>query len=78
MPLGPSPTFRMTSAERAHVPTSYSVLYSFKPDSKDGIFPSAGLDNINGLLYGTATLGGLGYCFTGDDFGCGTVFALRP
>jgi uncharacterized repeat protein (TIGR03803 family) len=74
MPLSPSPAFRMTSAERAHVPTSYSVLYSFKPDSKDGIFPSAGLDNINGTLYGTTKAGGGDGCL--NSLGCGTVFSV--
>jgi uncharacterized repeat protein (TIGR03803 family) len=74
MPLSPSPAFRMTSPERAHVPTSYSVLYSFKPDSKDGIFPSAGLDNINGTLYGTTKAGGGDGCL--NSLGCGTVFSV--
>jgi hypothetical protein len=38
----------------------------------------ASLIDVAGTLHGTTTLGGSGYCFTGEDFGCGTVFALKP
>jgi uncharacterized repeat protein (TIGR03803 family) len=47
------------------------VLYSFRGGS-DGSFPSAGLLNVNGTLYGTTTYGG-GTC---EIYGCGTVYSI--
>lgn len=53
-----------------------NVLYTFSPSSNDGggADPSAGLVNVNGVLYGTAPVGGNGYgC---NDFGCGVVYSV--
>lgn len=51
------------------------VLYSFSPsnDYGGGAEPLAGLINVNGVLYGTAPVGGNGYCHI---FGCGVVYSL--
>ena len=52
------------------------VLYTFTPtnDYAGGAHPSAGLVNVNGVLYGTAPVGGNGYgC---NDNGCGVVYSL--
>ena len=54
-----------------------SVLYSFggSGDGGDGSSPAAGLENVDGVLYGTTSSGGTGtYCFRG----CGTVFSITP
>jgi uncharacterized repeat protein (TIGR03803 family) len=55
------------------------VLYSFKGKA-DGANPAGGLAYLNGLLYGTATAGGLfnGVCKVNADSGCGTIFAVDP
>ena len=45
-----------------------SVLYTFI-DDRDGLHPDASLLNVNGTLYGTASVGGNHGC-------CGTVFAF--
>ena len=37
-----------------------TVLHSFKGGSADGAYPSAGLINVNGTLYGTTQFGGRG------------------
>jgi uncharacterized repeat protein (TIGR03803 family) len=54
------------------------VLYSFRHNSADGIFPAAGLifDTV-GNLYGTTTFGGTGTSYPTKP-GCGTVFELSP
>ncbi|HEX3368446.1 MAG TPA: choice-of-anchor tandem repeat GloVer-containing protein [Candidatus Cybelea sp.] len=70
-PLSPLPAG--VTAERMHSP-GYSVLYSFKGGS-DGAFPSAGLANVNGTLYGTTSDGGPG---CNGSLGCGTVYAISP
>ena len=53
------------------------VLYSFK-GGRDGLYPDAPhLTNLNGVLYGTTSEGGLGRC--GIRYfpkGCGTVFSV--
>lgn len=52
------------------------VFYTFSPanDYGGGAAPSAGLVNVNGILYGTAPVGGNGYgCY---DIGCGVVYSL--
>lgn len=52
------------------------VFYTFSPanDYGGGAAPSAGLVNVNGVLYGTAPVGGNGYgCY---DIGCGVVYSL--
>ncbi|MGB8907724.1 MAG: choice-of-anchor tandem repeat GloVer-containing protein [Candidatus Cybelea sp.] len=53
----------------AHVRPAYSVLYSFKGGSRDGVEPAAGLLNVKGMLYGTTYEGGASFAF-------GTVFAI--
>jgi uncharacterized repeat protein (TIGR03803 family) len=58
----------MTTAERTHVGSAYSVFYSFKGGSGDGANPHAGLINVNGTLYGTTVAAGPHYI--------GTVFAI--
>jgi uncharacterized repeat protein (TIGR03803 family) len=49
------------------------VVYAFK-GGNDGAFPSAGLIDVNGTLYGTTSQGGTGICSNG----CGTVFSITP
>jgi uncharacterized repeat protein (TIGR03803 family) len=49
------------------------LVYAFKGGS-DGAYPSGGLTDIGGTLYGTTLFGGGGGC--GDARGCGTVFKL--
>jgi uncharacterized repeat protein (TIGR03803 family) len=52
------------------------VLFSFFPgnDWGGGAQPSGALVNVNGVLYGTAPVGGNGYgC---DRYGCGVVYSL--
>jgi uncharacterized repeat protein (TIGR03803 family) len=52
------------------------VFYTFSPanDYGGGAAPSAGLVNVNGVLYGTAPVGGDGYgCY---NIGCGVVYSL--
>jgi len=54
----------------------YAVLYSFTGGA-DGAAPDAGVCvDSNGILYGTATLGGDVNC--NGSWGCGTVFKLEP
>lgn len=53
---------------------SYKVLYSFK-FTPDGAWPVASLLVVNGMLYGTTSMGGSGPSnFCGSE-GCGTIFA---
>jgi len=52
------------------------VLHSFGGGS-DGATPQAGLIDVNGLLYGTTSYGGVGDC-NGSGTGCGTAFSLDP
>jgi len=49
-----------------------TVVHSF--GGTDGEFPTAGLIDVNGTLYGTTEEGGTGDC----SVGCGTAFALDP
>jgi uncharacterized repeat protein (TIGR03803 family) len=52
-----------------------SVLYTFK-GTPDGMFPAAGLINVNGNFYGTTAGGGDGRnC---GNLYCGTIFELTP
>ena len=50
-----------------------AVLYSFQ-GKPDGMYPEAGLINVNGTLYGTTAGGGTGRNCAGE--GCGTIFKL--
>jgi uncharacterized repeat protein (TIGR03803 family) len=52
--------------------SSYEVLDRFDNRGKDGALPQASLVDLNGVLYGTAYLGGSG-C---DGYGCGTIFSV--
>lgn len=54
------------------------VLYSFA-GGKDGQFPSAGLADLNGTLYGTTAYGGAGNCAPQSYYpgGCGTIFSIK-
>jgi len=55
---------------------STKVLYSFKDNGKDGIYPQAGLiTDASGNLFGT-TSGGGGNSACQDQ--CGTIFEIRP
>jgi hypothetical protein len=56
------------------------VLHSFTGyyDGEDGQYPTDGLSNLNGTLYGTTTMGGDVGCFSESGIGCGTVFKLKP
>jgi uncharacterized repeat protein (TIGR03803 family) len=53
---------------------SESVLHSFSSGT-DGAFPSSGLTNVNGALFGTTSSGGVESCRYDT---CGTVFTLTP
>ena len=55
-----------------------SLLYSFNPGSRDGLYPQGNLifDGA-GNLYSTTFGGGTNGCF-GSTFDCGTVFELSP
>jgi uncharacterized repeat protein (TIGR03803 family) len=53
-----------------------TVLYSFQGNT--GEYPTVGLINVNGILYGTTEFGGEGSCESEDGYGCGTVFAVDP
>lgn len=52
-----------------------TILYRFDAAS-NGLNPGAGVIAFNGVLYGTTTRGGSGYC--GTDQGCGTLYSLTP
>jgi uncharacterized repeat protein (TIGR03803 family) len=52
-----------------------SVLYRFAGGS-DGFFPTAGLLNIDGTLYGTTSAGGTPPCTKVNGLLCGTVFSI--
>jgi len=54
-----------------------TVLYSFT-GGLDGAYPVARLLNVNGTLYGTTSAGGNENCYTDNQIGCGTVFAVTP
>jgi uncharacterized repeat protein (TIGR03803 family) len=50
------------------------VLHAFNGGSADGQYPSAGLLDVKGTLYGTTTSGGGDGC---DGRGCGTVYSIN-
>jgi hypothetical protein len=54
--------------------SSYRVVHRF--GNADGAQPLAAFIGVNGTLYSTASVGGLGSGCSGS--GCGTVFALTP
>ncbi|HEY1868724.1 MAG TPA: choice-of-anchor tandem repeat GloVer-containing protein [Candidatus Cybelea sp.] len=56
-----------------------TILYNFA-GGKDGNFPTAGLTELNGTLYGTTTYGGTGNCAPHSIYpgGCGTIFSIAP
>ncbi len=54
-----------------------SVLHSFQNNGKDGVYPSSGLINLAGTLYGTTANGGTGPCQEGVS-GCGAIFSIKP
>jgi uncharacterized repeat protein (TIGR03803 family) len=49
-----------------------TVLYSFRGGG-DGAYPEAGLIDVEGMLYGTANVGG-----GANSQGTGTVFKVKP
>ncbi|HEX3664001.1 MAG TPA: choice-of-anchor tandem repeat GloVer-containing protein [Rhizomicrobium sp.] len=53
-----------------------TVVYSFQHNGLDPQWPSSGLINENGMLYGASTLGGANCLSAGS--GCGTIFSLDP
>jgi len=48
--------------------TNFKVLYSFTANTGDGVYPMAGLLNVEGLLYGTT--------FAGGTNGTGSLFSV--
>jgi len=60
------------AATSARASATYSVLYSFGGKPSDGAYPSAGLINVGGTLYGTTEFGGAG----GEGLDSGTVFSI--
>jgi uncharacterized repeat protein (TIGR03803 family) len=53
------------------------VIYSFRGKNKDDAqYPQAGLTLMNGVFYGTSTIGGNTKCRYGQGIGCGVVFAV--
>jgi hypothetical protein len=51
-------------------------VYSFQGGA-DGAYPTGGLIDVAGTLYGTTAGGGYTGSICGGD-GCGTVFAVTP
>jgi uncharacterized repeat protein (TIGR03803 family) len=51
------------------------VLHEFG-EPGDGSEPHAAVTDVQGVLYGTTTIGGLSNCESG--FGCGTIFSFAP
>jgi uncharacterized repeat protein (TIGR03803 family) len=64
--LNPSPVALL--GERTHVPSTYSVLYSFGGESHDAENPDAGLIDVSGTFYSTT--------FDGGTSDYGTVFSV--
>lgn len=50
-------------------------LYAFQGGS-DGNYPQAPVTAVSGDVYGTTVYGGIGYCSSDGDVGCGTVFQI--
>ncbi|MGC9993603.1 MAG: choice-of-anchor tandem repeat GloVer-containing protein [Candidatus Cybelea sp.] len=58
---------------------SEKVLYNFgsgTTSASSGLYPSAGLIDVNGILYGTTAAGGRSAGCGKDAGGCGTVYSL--
>ncbi|HTA56248.1 MAG TPA: choice-of-anchor tandem repeat GloVer-containing protein [Candidatus Acidoferrales bacterium] len=51
------------------------LLYSFQGGS-DGDFPTSGLINVNGTLYGTTFYGGNSGCGNYGYYSCGTIYSI--
>ena len=72
-PIGPQGA---TAQSRVRTATSgYSVLYRFDR-YPNGEYPIAGLTDVGGVLYGTASNGGVRRCH--QRGGCGTFFSITP
>jgi uncharacterized repeat protein (TIGR03803 family) len=55
------------------------VLHAFQDNGRDGYEPSAGLIEVNGVLYGTTLTGGRNRgCDPIEGNGCGTAFSVDP
>jgi uncharacterized repeat protein (TIGR03803 family) len=53
------------------------TLYDFRGGTDDGEYPSAGLVNVDGTLYGTTAQGGVGNSGSpGCENGCGTIYSV--
>jgi uncharacterized repeat protein (TIGR03803 family) len=70
-PLSLSPPGVMPDRMRAPV---YSLIYGFKGGKDGAVYPSYGVINVNGALYGTAG-GGDHKCYR--RAGCGTVYRIK-
>lgn len=57
--------------------TKYEVVYDFAM-VPDGSYPTGGLVDMGGTLYGATTDGGLSFCYYGYLGYCGTVFSITP
>lgn len=69
MPQSHNQTLARTVAGRALPGRAFNVLYRLRPQS-GGVYPVAGLTDVNGTLYGTTSNGG------GDRYG--TVYRISP
>ena len=67
--------FELTESKTGY---TYSELYSFTgTGGRDGAYPEGTLISVNGALFGTTMVGGVGQnCVYGGENGCGTVFEL--
>lgn len=72
-PAGCGTIFKVT---RLGKETALHVFGNAIGSQQDGVEPAAGLTFLNGVLYGTTTLGGNGHCQVSTMFGCGTVFKI--
>lgn len=55
--------------------SSYQVIYRFD-GHPNGEEPVAGLTDVNGVLYGTTSMGGMKDC--PRKYGCGTLYSITP
>jgi len=80
--FGCGSVFRLTPPGPGQTTWTKTTLYNFK-GGNDGVGPQAGLiADSTGALYGTTTQGGgsanCGATRAGVNYGCGTVFRLKP